>query len=427
MSQSKTIPLLDAAHELRTARCISHLAAISEVTDMLTTEKLPPAFALVDGGTLREIEPRGWWRGLGDYPRSSAFSLMIDGEPRLIPASEISLDRAAWRDALEIILSTAAEQRAKAVEARAKAEIESPDWSLGNVLSWIALRDPALIFHLDGRRDLQRHRRHYKGSDPPPFIKDGEKADAALLAGDLATMTKNSPARASGACISVIGHITAAELRECLDRTDMANGFGNRFLFACVRRSKFLPFGGHLREEDVTGMAGKVRRAVAQAQGVQRVIMSPAAAEGWATIYRDLSADRPGLLGSLTARAEAQVVRLATIYALWAGTQHIELEHLTAAVAVQEFCHKSVEYIFGDTLGDQAADTILAALKTAGRLGLTRTEISNLFSRNLLANQVARALGELSRRGIATQRKGEAVNGRAPEIWTAASHKEMPA
>jgi hypothetical protein len=239
--------------------------------------------------------------------------------------------------------------------------------------------------------------------------------------GDLATMTKNSPARASGACISVIGHITAAELRECLDRTDMANGFGNRFLFACVRRSKFLPFGGHLREE------GRVRRAVAQAQGVQRVIMSPAAAEGWATIYRDLSADRPGLLGSLTARAEAQVVRLATIYALWAGTQHIELEHLTAAVAVQEFCHKSVEYIFGDTLGDQAADTILAALKTAGRSGLTRTEISNLFSRNLPANQVARALGELSRRGLATQRKGEAVNGRAPEIWAAASQKEMPA
>jgi hypothetical protein len=54
--------------------------------------------------------------------------------------------------------------------------------------------------------------------------------------GDLATMTKNSPARATGAGISIVGHITAAELRECLDRTDMANGFANRFLFACVRR-----------------------------------------------------------------------------------------------------------------------------------------------------------------------------------------------
>jgi hypothetical protein len=180
MSQSNNIPLLEVVDELRTARDISHLAAISEVTDMLTTEKLPPAFALVDGGTLREIEPRGWWRGLGDYPRNSAFNLLIDGEPRIIPATEISLDRAAWQRALELIRATAAEQRAKAVEARAKAEYESPDWSLSNVLSWIAFRDPALIYRLDGLRDLKGQRRRYKGSDPPPFIE--EKADAVLLA-----------------------------------------------------------------------------------------------------------------------------------------------------------------------------------------------------------------------------------------------------
>jgi hypothetical protein len=235
--------------------------------------------------------------------------------------------------------------------------------------------------------------------------------------GDLATMTKNSPARASGACISIIGHITAAELRECLDRTDMANGFANRFLFSCVRRSKFLPFGGSLPQEEIFAMASRIRRAVAAARQIRQVGMSPAAAEGWVAIYRDVSADRPGLLGSLTARAEAQVVRLAMIYALWAGTDHIELEHLTAAVAVQEFCGKSVEYIFGDSLGDQAADAILTALK-AGQSGITRTEINNLFSRNVPASQIARALGELSRRGLAVQSKGEASNGRPPEIWT---------
>jgi hypothetical protein len=238
--------------------------------------------------------------------------------------------------------------------------------------------------------------------------------------GNLATMTKNSPARATGACISIIGHITAPELRECLDRTDMANGFGNRFLFACVRRSKFLPFGGNLPDEDVFAMAARVRRAVADAKRVQQVGMSLAAREGWTRIYRDLSADRPGLLGSLTARAEAQVVRLATIYAMWARSNCIELEHLTAAVAVQEFCHKSVEYIFGDTLGDPVADTILAGLKAAGQSGLTRTDINNLFSRNAPASQIARALDELSRRRLAAQHKGEAVNGRPPEIWTLA-------
>src|SRR4051812_12236520 len=114
--------------------------------------------------------------------------------------------------------------------------------------------------------------------------------------GDLATMTKNSPARATGAGISIIGHITAAELRECLDRTDMANGFANRFLFACVKRSKFLPFGGNLSELDVIAMAEKVRRAVSAARTIGRVGMSAATVRAWEAIYRDLSDERPGLL-----------------------------------------------------------------------------------------------------------------------------------
>ena len=235
--------------------------------------------------------------------------------------------------------------------------------------------------------------------------------------GNLATLTKNSPARATGACVSIIGHITATELRECLDRTEMANGFANRFLFACVKRSKFLPFGGNLSELDVIAMAEKVRCAVSAARNIGRVGMSAATARAWEAIYQDLSDERPGLLGSLTARAEAQVVRLAMVYALWDGTDRIELDHLTAAVAIEEFSRKSVEYIFGDALGDPVADTILAGLKNAGLAGLTRTEINNLFSRNVPANQISRALDELSRRGLAGQRKGESANGRPPEIW----------
>jgi hypothetical protein len=235
--------------------------------------------------------------------------------------------------------------------------------------------------------------------------------------GDLALMTKNSPARVSGACISVIGHITAPELRASLDRTDMANGFGNRFLFVCVRRSKLLPFGGNLSEDSITGMAESVRQVVDRAKTIKRVRMSSEAATGWEKIYANLSGDRPGLLGSLTARAEAQVVRLAMLYALWDGVSLIELKHLTAAIAVWEFCQKSVEYIFGDALGDIMADTIVAALKGTGEAGLTRTEISGLFSRNVRSNQIALALGELARRKLADQRKSAPANGRPTETW----------
>ena len=240
--------------------------------------------------------------------------------------------------------------------------------------------------------------------------------------GNLATLTKNSPARATGACISITGHITSTELRAYFDRTEMANGFGNRFLFACIRRSKFLPFGGALLEADIATLAYQIRCAVIAARGVRQVTMADDAAEAWRIIYPDLSADRPGLLGSLTARAEAQVVRLATLYALWEGSDRISLGHLMAAAAIEEFCRASVAYIFGDMLGDPVVDAILDALRAAGSCGLTRTEISNLFSRNISASQITRALGELSRRGLAAQRRGDtSASGRPPEIWIASN------
>jgi hypothetical protein len=62
--------------------------------------------------------------------------------------------------------------------------------------------------------------------------------------GDLRTMTKTSPLRATGAHVSVAAHITVDELRRYPDRTEIANGLANRFLLCCAQRSKVLPFGG---------------------------------------------------------------------------------------------------------------------------------------------------------------------------------------
>ena len=64
------------------------------------------------------------------------------------------------------------------------------------------------------------------------------------ISGKLSTLVKNNPARATGAHISVIGHITREELRRLLTETESANGFGNRFLWLLVKRSKTLPEGG---------------------------------------------------------------------------------------------------------------------------------------------------------------------------------------
>ena len=82
--------------------------------------------------------------------------------------------------------------------------------------------------------------------------------------GDVQSLTKNSPARTTGALISIVAHITADELRRYLTRTELGNGFGNRFLFGCVRRSKVLPFGGG--ELDLAPLAAQVEGLVNRAR-----------------------------------------------------------------------------------------------------------------------------------------------------------------
>jgi hypothetical protein len=108
-------------------------------------------------------------------------------------------------------------------------------------------------------------------------------------------------------------------------------------------------------------------------------------------------------------------------YAFWEGAVRISLDHLMAARAVTDFCERSVRYIFGDSLGDPVADTIMGALQNAERSGLTRTEISNLLSRHSSSGQIARALRELSDRQLATMRMISSGTGRPAETWFAAS------
>ena len=102
----------------------------------------------------------------------------------------------------------------------------------------------------------------------------------------------------------------------------------------------------------------------------------------WAKVYPVLSAGSDGLHGAVTARAEAQVVRLALVYALLDGAEHIDTPHLLAALAVWQYCDATARYVFGASTGDRIADEIMRRLQLAGDGGLTRTEIRDLFGRH---------------------------------------------
>lgn len=235
--------------------------------------------------------------------------------------------------------------------------------------------------------------------------------------GDLRTLTKNSPARATGAHISVVGHITREELLRYLNSTEMANGFANRFLWVCVRRSKCLPEGGSFHAENHTGLVRRLGEAIAFAREVGEVRRDDGATAIWHEIYPKLSDGRPGLLGSVTSRAPAQVVRLSLLYSLLDHSEVIRREHLLAALAVWDYCDASARFIFGDSLGNPEADSILQELRRCPK-GLTRTDIRNLFNRNRSQSEIDAALRCLAELGLAScfQTRTE---GRPTELWKA--------
>jgi hypothetical protein len=233
--------------------------------------------------------------------------------------------------------------------------------------------------------------------------------------GDLGVMTKKCPTQATGAHIGIVGHITSDELRRYLDRTEAANGFANRFLYVAVKRSKCLPFGGELNDNDLIPIAREMADAFEHAKALADVSFDAAARDLWASVYPALSEGAPGLHGSVTGRAEAQVVRVSLIYALMDQKNKISVDHLTAALAVWDYADESARYVFGDASGDPTRDAIESALKS-NREGLNRTAISGFLGRHVKAHQIDRTLAELNNAGLVRMETIE-TGGRPKEIW----------
>jgi hypothetical protein len=225
-----------------------------------------------------------------------------------------------------------------------------------------------------------------EGNTLSPIIR------AAWDSGDLKTMVKLCPAKATGAHISIIGHITREELRRLMTETESANGFANRFCWLAVRRSKLLPEGGAIGSVNFNDVVTSLKQAIDFANDFLEVRRDPEATELWRAAYPALSEARPGMAGAVTSRGEAQVMRLSAIYALLDSSQLIRAEHHEAAMALWDYCQQSAKWIFGTTTGDRNADKIFRALRHA-LIGLTKTEISaEVFNRHASSADIDEAL-----------------------------------
>jgi len=243
--------------------------------------------------------------------------------------------------------------------------------------------------------------------------------------GDLRPLTKNNKIRATGAHISIVSHITQEELLRHFTAIEQSNGFGNRFIWLLVRRSKLISRPVPVPAETLAPLIDHLRTAVDFARKTSLIDRDSEAEARWEEAYPSLSEGKPGLFGAIIGRAESQVMRLACLYTLLDCSNVVSVVHLNAALALWDYSEESARLIFGDATGNPNADEIVTALRN-NRQGLTRTDIRDLFARNRKSGEIENALMLLLRSGLARRvnekpqnETGEETKGRPIERWFA--------
>ena len=203
--------------------------------------------------------------------------------------------------------------------------------------------------------------------------------------GTFTPLTKRDRLSATGAHISILGHITRDELLRVLTATERVNGFANRFLFALVRRSKHIPSGkgapGGVLQQTFLPFS-RIYHVCMQRGELSR---DTECEQLWENVYASIEEERPGVAGAILARGAAQVLRLSLLYSLLDEGEAqrtdpaIRVPHLLAALAVWDYCKASVLHIFGDATGDPIADRLLREIKLGPQ---TDSDLYELFGKH---------------------------------------------
>jgi hypothetical protein len=221
----------------------------------------------------------------------------------------------------------------------------------------------------------------------------------------LSTLTrKANRLSATGAHIVIIGHITPTELRNKLSDSDVTGGLMNRFLPVHSERSKKLPDGGSTPKEVVETLGRELATAVKRAGATRgQVTRDEAASDLWRSVYDQLTPEVPdGALASVIARAVPQVLRLSLIYARLDehhGEVRVRIEHLEAALAAWRYIEASARLTFGDLQTNRDLNKLAAGINAAGKDGLTRDQIRDLFDRHKNRDQLDELLRQLTTTG----------------------------
>jgi hypothetical protein len=136
-------------------------------------------------------------------------------------------------------------------------------------------------------------------------------------------------------------------------------------------------------------------------------------ADGWGPLVKSrLPAPDEGMPG-LHSRAESQVIRLAAAYALADMAPEIGPGHVEAALAVQAYCARSAEIVFGVPVAQlpprvepRTAAKIVRHLHDRWPHWVPRDEIgSGTLHGNVPAAEISSALGDLVAKRLAERRQ----------------------
>lgn len=236
---------------------------------------------------------------------------------------------------------------------------------------------------------------------------------------DLATLTRAS-VHATAPHIGIVAHITPGEFRLCVKSADMAGGTYNRFLPIYSERAQEIPDGEGATEDLINNHGIILRELVKKARDVRKVPLTEAARDYWAqVIYSALSNDTPsdGTVAQFTARATPYARRAAMLYALGDGAAEVDVTHLNAAYALVTYARATAAHVLGTGTGDPRLDKLIVALDTAGERGLSRQDVSNLFSRKLTAPQLDDVLTKVEALPNVTRSRRTGI-GRPTDVWT---------
>jgi hypothetical protein len=370
----------------------------------------PAAFHGIAGKVVRTLEPH-----TEADPAALLLTFLAAAGNIIGPGPHAIADAAPHPARLNVVLvgktSRARKGSAWAQIRRLLAQVD-PSWTSGCIVPGLASGEALIAEVRDGSGDddlgVADKRRLILEPEFARLLAVASREGSILSAvireawdgNPLKNRTKREPLTATGAHISVVGHITREEVLRRLSDTEIANGFANRYLFALVRRSKQLPEGGSLDTAALDALARQVATAIKRAYRIGPLRRDPDARERWAKAYEAFGDGADGLAGAVTARPEAQTLRLSVAYAALDGASEIRAEHVEAALAVWRFCETSAYLIFGDSLGDPVADQLLTALREAGADSLDSTAQSAVFGRHVKAERLAQARAELERRGL---------------------------